>query len=231
VPEIFEDSANKNHRRRLREKFLRSGFSAFVDHEIVEILLTLSIPRKDVKGLAKFLLKTFGSIKGIFDADIGELMQIQGVGESTAVSLKIIRVANNLYMQKNYEDNQQFNSVDKAIELWKNRLANLKFEVFEVAYLDSGLRLIKNGIERLETGTAIMAAVFPRKVAEFAIRHNSTAIVIAHNHPAGSAEPSDYDERATRTLKTALQYLDIRLLDHIIISSSGAFSFKEHGLL
>jgi DNA repair protein RadC len=231
VVKLSEDSANENHRQRLREKFLRSEFSGFVDHEIVELLLTLSIPRKDVKGLAKVLLKTFGSIRGIFDADVSELMRIRGIGESTATSLKIIRVANTLYVQKSCEESQPFNSADKAVELWRSRLSNLKFEVFEVAYLDSGLRLIKDGIKRLETGTAVMAAVFPRKVAELAIRNNSTAVIVAHNHPGGPAEPSDHDERTTRTLKIALQYLDIRLLDHIIISSNGAFSFREHGLL
>ncbi|MDR1432733.1 MAG: DNA repair protein RadC [Puniceicoccales bacterium] len=230
-PPQGQGKGNDGHRNRLRKRFLRSGFVGFADHEIVELLLTLSIPRKDVKATAKHLLQTFGSLAGIFDADIGEVVQVKGIGQSTAVALRIIRAVNSLYLQEKIESEPAFDSVGKAIELWRSRLSCLKFEVVEVAYLNSSLRLMKDGIERLETGTASATVFYPRKIAETAIRHGATAVIIAHNHPTGPAEPSDYDERSTRTIKTALQYLDIRLLDHIIISSNDAFSFKEHGLL
>jgi DNA repair protein RadC len=140
---------NYGHRSRLRNKFVRSGFVNFNKYEIVELLLTVSIPRKDVKTIAKTLLKTFGSIKGIFDASIADLLQIKGVGESTAIALKIIRSINNLYLQEQLEDTPICNSVEKASTLWKNRLSDLTVEVLEVAYLDSSLRLMKDEIERL----------------------------------------------------------------------------------
>jgi DNA repair protein RadC len=210
---------------------VHSGFTSFSKHEIVELLLTLSIPRKDVKTIAKTLLQTFGSIKGIFDANIDDLVQIKGIGESTAVAFKIIRSVNNLYLQEQLEDTPVCNSVEKTSVLWKNRLSNLAVEVLEVAYLDSSLRLIKDGIERLETGTIVATTVYPRKIAEAALRRGARAIILAHNHPCGSAEPSDCDERNTRTIKIALQYLDIQLVDHIIVATSGTFSFKENGLL
>jgi DNA repair protein RadC len=210
---------------------MRSEFACFNEHEIIELLLTLSIPRKDVKTIAKTLLKTFGSIKGIFDASIDDLVQIKGIGESTAVALKVIRASNSLYLQEQLEWQPIFNSTDKVFTLWQNRLSNLTIEVLEVAYLDSALRLMKNGIERLETGTIAATVVYPRKVPEAALRRGARAVILAHNHPTGSAEPSDSDERSTRTLKIALQYLDITLVDHIIIASNGTFSFKENGLL
>ncbi|MDR2778909.1 MAG: DNA repair protein RadC [Puniceicoccales bacterium] len=228
---FFDKSINYGHRNRLRKKFMRSEFDCFNEHEIVELLLTLSIPRKDVKTIAKTLLKTFGSIKGIFDASISDLVQIKGIGESTAVALKIIRAINSLYLQEQFEGQPLLNSVDKVFMLWKNRLSSLAIEVLEIAYLDSALRLMKNGIERLETGTIAATAVCPRKVAEAALNRKARAIILAHNHPKGAAEPSDYDERNTRTIKIALQYLDIKLIDHIIIASDRAFSFKENGLL
>ncbi|MDR1595455.1 MAG: DNA repair protein RadC [Puniceicoccales bacterium] len=231
VSENTDNSVNHGHRSRLREKFLRSEFAGLCDYEIVELLLTLSIPRKDVKALAKKLLGTFGSLRNIFDAEVSDLTKVRGIGKSTAVALKVIRAVNVVYLREKLESGQVLDSSTKAIELWKNKLSNLKFEVVEVALLDSGLRLIKNGIERLETGTAAATTFYPRKIAEAAIRSNATAVIIAHNHPAGSAEPSDYDERSTRTIKTALQYLDVRLIDHVIISQNDAFSFKEHGLL
>ena len=224
-------NSSEGHRDRLRKKFLNSGFTGFSEHEIVELLLTFSIPRKDVKGTAKRLLQTFGSLMGIFDADVSDVVQVKGIGQSTAVALKIIRAVNSLYLQEKFESEPTFDSVDKAVELWRNRLSCLKFEVVEVAYLDSSLRLMKNGIERLETGTVSATAFYPRKIAETAIRHDAVAVIIAHNHTTGPATPSDYDERSTRTIKTALQYLDVRLIDHIIISANDAFSFKEHGLL
>jgi DNA repair protein RadC len=219
------------HRSRLREKFLRSEFACFCPHEIVELLLTLSIPRKDVKLLAKTLLKTFGSIRKILDANTEELMQITGVGQATIVSFKMIRAINSLYLYEKIEQGTSFDSVEKACELWKNRLSNLQIEVVEVAYLDSSLRLVKNGIERLETGTITMTTIRPRRIAEFALRNNSTAIIIAHNHPAGSAEPSYCDERNTKMLQIALKYLEIRLIDHIIVSKNETFSFKQNGVL
>jgi DNA repair protein RadC len=231
VSKVAADSLNENHRHRLREKFLRSEFGAFVDHEIIELMLTLSIPRKDVKGIAKILLRTFGSIRGIFDAEIADLMRVKGIGEATAVSLKIIPAMNNLYLQKCCEDGFQLDSVEKIGRLWRHRLSSLRIEVFEVAYLNSSLQLLPDGIERMESGTVTTAVVCPRKVAESAIRRNSTAILIAHNHPSGAAEPSDQDERTTKFLKSVLQPLGIRLIDHLIISPDASFSFLDHGMI
>jgi DNA repair protein RadC len=210
---------------------MRAEFSCFSQHEIVELMLTFSIPRRDVKRTAKILLKTFGSIAGIFDAEIGELEQIKGIGRATAISIKMIRAVNSLYLQEKFSSGTDIDSAEKAIALWRQRMSGLKVEVVEVAHMSSELRLMEDGIERLEEGTVASAVIYPRKIVESAMRRNSAAIMLCHNHTSGSADPSDCDERNTRALKTTLQHLDIALVDHIIISPIGAFSFRENGLL
>jgi DNA repair protein RadC len=122
---------------------MHSEFTYFDDYEIVELLLALINPRQDVKPLATMLLKTFGSIKGIFDASADELLRLKELGKSTAVALKVIRAINSLYLQKRFEGESTFDSFDKAFELWKNRLLNLEIDVLEIAYLNSNLQLMK----------------------------------------------------------------------------------------
>jgi DNA repair protein RadC len=224
-------SDNAGHRGRLRQRFMRSEFSCFSEHEVVELLLTFSIPRKDVKTTAKILLKTFGSLKGIFDASSDDLIQIKGIGPATAISIKMIRALNALYLQERFSSEIALDSTGKAIELWRNRVSGLPVEVVEVAYLDAELHLIADGIERMEVGTASASAIYPRKIVESAMRHNAVAIMICHNHTSGSPEPSDADERNTAALRAALRYMDIKLIDHIIVSPRGAFSFSENHML
>jgi DNA repair protein RadC len=221
----------KGHRSRLRRKFLQFGFDALCEHEIIELILTLSIPRQDVKGLAKKLLRTFGSIGNIFDAKAEKLVAMDGIGETTATAFKIMRAANVLYLQKKLEGGQSFHSTVAAMEFWRCRLSGLEMEVVEVACLDAELRLIENGLERLETGTVSATTVYPRKIAQLAVSRRCNALIIAHNHPSGPACPSDQDARVTRRLQMALLPLDIVLVDHVIVSRTDAFSFRDNSLL
>ena len=222
---------NFGHRRRLRERFLKTGLSGFSDHEVVELLLTIFIPRKDVKNVAKQALSKFSSLKGIFDAEVKDLMAINGIGEKSAISIKIIKAIHCLYFQQSCEDSVFFDDFEKVSKIWKARMSGLTFEVLEVAYLGQNLQLLKDGIERLENGTASSVSVYPRKIAEAAIMRHASAIILAHNHPKGTACPSDYDERVTRKIKSALQFLDIKLVDHIIIAGNDVFSFVQNNIL
>lgn len=228
---LQEKSSKFGHRNRLRLRFLKCGLAGFADYEIVELLLSFFIPRKDVKPLAKDMISHFGSLKNIFDAGIDELTAIDGIGEYAAIGIKFMKAVYPLYAQRVAEEMPAFDSVDLMSKLWKTRIGGLSQEVFEIAYLGSDLRILKDGIERMESGTAVRTMIYPRKIAEAALKRNASAIVIAHNHPNGSAIPSDSDERITRTIKIALQYLDIRLVDHIIISATDYFSFAQAGLL
>lgn len=219
------------HRQRLRERFLRAGFSGFADYEIVELLLTLAIPRRDVKPAAKALLARFGSVRGVLDAPAEELRRVDGLGEVAPVALRIVRETANLYLQQSAEGGEPLRDPETLGRFWRSRIGALPFEVFEVAYLDSAGRLLSDGVERLEEGTVDRATVYPRRILEAALRRNAAAIVVAHNHPNGEVEPSEQDKLLTRALYLASSTVAVRLLEHLVVSPERVFSFREAGLL
>lgn len=219
------------HRKRLRERFLQSGFAGFAEHETVELLLTLCIPRRDVKPAAKALLQRFGSVRAFLDAPASDIQKIAGIGKVAPVALRIVRETATLYLQQQAEQATVLGSAESLAIFWRSRLGGLKNEVFEVAYLDSASKLIRNGVETLVEGTVDRAAVYPRRVIEAALRRGATAIVCAHNHPNGDVRPSEQDKLLTRALVLASNTIEIKLLDHMIISSDAVFSFRKEGLL
>jgi len=219
------------HRKRLRERFLRSGFAGFADHEVVELLLTLAIPRSDVKLPAKALIAKFGNLRGILDAPMEELQRVDGIGTVTPIALRIIREVANLYLQQIAEGQESFTNPEHLHQFWRTRIGALPNEVFEVGFLDSGYRLLRDGVERLEEGTVDRASVYPRKVAEAALRHKAAALVFAHNHPNGEVQPTEQDKVLTRALVLAVNTLQIKVLDHLVVSADKVFSFRKEGLL
>jgi DNA repair protein RadC len=219
------------HRQRLRERFLKSGFAGFGEHEVVELLLTLCIPRRDVKGCAKALLDRFGRLRAILDAPISELQHVAGIGEVAPVALRVIREAANLYLQQKAEDATVLASPDSLKIFWRSRLGGLRNEVFEVAYLDSSHRLMRGGVETIEEGTVDRAAVYPRRLMEAALRRGAAAVVVAHNHPNGNVTPSEQDKVLTKALLLAATALQVKIIDHLIVSPDDVFSFREAGLL
>jgi len=226
-----ESAGNQGHRRRLRERFLKSGFAGFGEHEIVELLLTLCVPYRDTKPAAKALLQRFGSLRAVMDAPMSELRQIAGIGEVAPVALRIIRETASLYLQQQAEETTVLASPDALTTFWRSRLGGLRNEVFEVAYLDSAYKLIRNGVETLEEGTVDRAAVYPRRVIEAALRRGAVALVCAHNHPNGDVRPSDQDKVLTRALVLAANTVQIKMLDHLIVSQDAVFSFRKESLL
>ena len=219
------------HRQRLREKFLKNGLQAFAPYEVLELLLTLAIPRSDVKIPAKELIKKFGSVKGVLDAPIEELQKVSGLGKVAPVALKIIKETVSLYLKEAAEAQVSLDSFETLEHFWQSQIGPLENEVFQVAYLDSGYRLLKDGIATLSDGTVDRAAVYPRKVIEQALRRGAAAIVLAHNHPNGNASPSEQDKLLTRSLVLAAATIDVTVLDHLIVTSNSVFSFKKEGLL
>jgi DNA repair protein RadC len=219
------------HRQRLRQRFLKSGFAGMAEHEVVELLLTLAIPRKDVKKPAKELLARFGSLGGILDAPFEDLRKVPGIGMVAPVAFRIIHEAANLYLQQKAETETSLAFPETLYEFWRARFGSLRDEVFEVAYLDSGYRLLRDGVERLEEGTVDRAAVYPRKVMEAALRRGAAALVFAHNHPSGDVTPSEHDKILTKALVLAASTLQIKIHDHLIVSKEHVFSFRKEGLL
>lgn len=219
------------HRQRLRERFVKSGFDGMAEHEIVEILLTLTLPRKDIKKPAKDLLARFGDLRGILDASADELKTIYGIGAVAPIAFRIIKEAANLYLQQRTEKGNCLANEEAMIAFWRSRLGGLKHEVFEVAYLDSGYRLLKDGVDRIEEGTVDRATIYPRKVMESALQKRASVLILAHNHPNSNVQPSEQDKTLTRALMLAAETLQIKIHDHLIISLDEFFSFRRAGLL
>ena len=219
------------HRKRLRDRFLKVGFEGMGDYEVIELILTLAIPRKDVKEPAKDLIKKFGNLKGILDARLDELRGSEGIGEIAAVALKIIRSVATTYLQQNAEGREIFSDPLKLAAYWRMRIGSLPNEVFQVGYLDSAYRLLRDGVETLEEGTIDRATVYPRRMVESALRQGASALVLAHNHPNGIVQPTEQDKLLTRALVLAAETVQLKIVDHLIVSAEAVFSFREAGLL
>lgn len=219
------------HRQRLRERFLRSGLDGLSDYEVVELLLTLAIPRSDVKQPAKALIARFGNLRGILDAPIEELRGVSGIGCVTPVALQIIKAAATLYLQQGGEGRESLADPTRLAEFWRMRIGALPNEIFEVAYLDSGYRLLRDGVDTLEEGTIDRATVYPRRVIEAALKRGAAAVVLAHNHPSANLTPSEHDKLLTRAIVLAAETVHLKVVDHLIVSADETFSFRKAGLL
>jgi DNA repair protein RadC len=219
------------HRQRLRDRFEKVGLAGLAEHEVVELMLTLAIPRVDVKEQAKALLRRFGNLKGIMDAPLGELRKAAKIGTVAPVAIKIIKELAALYLQQGAEGSDVLAEPAKLANLWRMRIGGLPNEVFEVTYLDSAYRPLRDGVELLEEGTIDRATVYPRKVIEAALKRGAAAIVLAHNHPNGAVAPTEQDKLLTRAIVLAAETVRLRVVDHLIVSAQETFSFKKAGLL
>jgi DNA repair protein RadC len=217
------------HRQRLKEKYLTCGLEGFHDYEIMELLLTYGIPRKDVKEPAKELLKRFGGLKGILDAGIDELREVQGITAHTAVLVKLVKEISAAYLLQKAQERPQISCTAELIDFCKTAMGALKDEEFRVCYLDAQNRII--AVETVQEGIVNQAVVYPRKVLERALQWKASAIILVHNHPSGHVRPSDADIRLTRTIQETARTLDILVHDHLIIGENRFFSFREEGLM
>ena len=219
------------HRKRLRDRFFHSGISAFAPHELVELLLMLAIPRRDVKPLAKAMIARFGSLRAIVDAESEDLLAVKGVTEITVFALKFMRSLIPLYLQSPLTQSSLTNTPQLLEQLWRSRLGHENQEVFEIAHFDAGLRLLQDGIITHSRGSQDQSAVFPGEVIKQALKLNAFAIAFAHNHPSGDPTPSDQDKLLTRQLVLAATTVNIKVIDHLIISRDRCLSFRKEGLL
>ena len=216
------------HRKRLREKFLESGFSGFLDYEIVELLLTLGTPRKDCKQTAKDAIEKFKSLKGVLDADISELTTINGIGSSNAIGLTLFKAIAERYSKEKISFKILLNSSKLVAEYLQSKIGNKKEEHFMILYFDTRNKLIN---EEISIGTLNASLVHPREVFKKAIRDNVAQIIIAHNHPSGDSKPSEDDISTTKRLIDTGKLVGISIIDHLIITSGNYFSFKEKGMV
>jgi DNA repair protein RadC len=215
------------HRRHLRERFLKHGLRGFADYEKVEVLLTLCLPRRDVKPLAKMLLERFGSLKGVLEATAEELREMPGIGTVVPTAFQIIRQAVELYLEEQAEDRIVLSNSTAVEHYWRVRFRGIRHEVFEIALLDSQLRLLKDGIHSLEEGTVDRVVVWPRKVMEVALQFGASAFIVAHNHPSDDPSPSAQDQLLTQKILEAAESLGIRFIDHLIFGGARCHSMRR----
>ncbi|RMG74786.1 MAG: DNA repair protein RadC [Nitrospirae bacterium] len=217
------------HRERLRQRLLQGGINALKDYESLELLLTYAIPRKDTKPVAKALIERFGSLRGVFEADAEELLRVRGVGERTATFLKIVRTVFEYSLKEDVLKKPLFNSPDRVIEYLKLSLGADPNEQFRLLLLDNQNRLLRE--VTLSEGTVDQAHVYPRRVIEEALKHKASGLILVHNHPGGRESPSEADIKLTRKILNLASELNLRLLDHLIVTKNSYFSFKSEGLL
>ncbi len=217
------------HRKRLKERYLLSGLHAFQDHEVLELFLGYGLPRRDVKPLAKDLLASFGTLKAVLDAEVGDLSAFPGLGQHTAILIKLVKDLSARYLMEKARTKTQISCTTELIDYCKTRLGGLKDEQFCVIYLDAQNQLID--MEKVQQGIVNQAVVYPRQVLETALRRKASALILVHNHPSGNVRPSDADIRLTRTIQEAAKMLEILVHDHVIIGENRFFSFREEGIL
>lgn len=222
-------SLSEGHRERLRTRFAKSGLDTFAEYEVAEILLTLLIPRRDVKPAAKYLINRFGNLRGVLDATSDALSDTPGIGPSTATKIVILRQILDRYLQQRATASHPLADSQVLEEYFRVRIGKLTVETFRVAFLDTAYRLLTD--EELERGTVDRASVYPRQVIDAAMRHGASRLVLAHNHPNGDVQPSEQDKTLTRAIVLAGAPLDIEVFDHFIVSANDVFSFRKAGLL
>jgi len=217
------------HRKRLREKFIRSGLAGFSDYEIIELLLTLGSPRKDCKQQAKEVIKKFKTLRGALEAPPEELQEIDGIGPHSAFGVRLMQEVAREFLKEKIIDKPIYKSPKELFDYLYHSMRDLKKEIFKVIYLNNQNQIID--IADLFEGTINSSSISPREVIEGAIKCNAASLVFAHNHPSGSPEPSRSDKEVTRDLVYAGSIMRIKVLDHIIIGGNKYFSFASEGLI
>jgi len=217
------------HRKRLRNRFLQAGLDGFLDYEIIELLLTLGTPLKDCKQMAKEAIKMFKGLQGVLDASFDELQRIKGIGPSNAFGIKLFRAISEKYAREKLSKKILFNSAQAVVDYLREKVGKEKKEHFLVLSLDTRNYLIRESI--VSVGTLNANLVHPREVFKEAIDSRAASIILAHNHPSGDPEPSEDDLTITKRLTEAGKIMGIDVLDHIIVTKTKVFSFKEKKLI
>ncbi len=217
------------HRERLRQRFLKSGAEGFQDYELLEMILFSVIPRRDVKLLAKQLLKEFGGISGVLGASITDLQKVKGLSENAAVFFKTVQALTQKMLRNDIEKKPLLGSWQKLLDYCYVAMAHEKREHFRVLFLNRKNQLMADEVQQV--GTVDHTPVYPREIVRRALELGATAMILVHNHPSGDPSPSDSDIAMTEEIIKAAAALDILVHDHLIISQSGHISFKSLGLL
>lgn len=217
------------HRQRLKKRFMRDKGKSMDDYELLELLLTFSIPRRDVKPLAKQLLNTFTNIAGVLTAEDEKLKHISGLGPNSIVLFKTILSLSSRVLQQNIEHKHIIASWQDMIDYCQILMKHEKKEQVRVLYLDHRHHLLCDELQ--QTGTVNHSTIYPREILKRALDLGASGIILVHNHPTGNSKPSKEDIAVTQTIYQASMHLGIKLHDHLIVAGNNITSFRSHGLL
>lgn len=217
---------HEGHRQRLRERFRREGLDNFQPHEVLELLLFYARARGDVNPLAHALLDTFGSLRGVLEAPVEQLMAVPGVGGETATLIAAMVPMFRRYELCICEERERLRNCAEVKEYCRALLTGLRKERFYVLSVSTQMRVI--GQRMVAEGSLSEVPAYPRQVVETALNHNAYGVILCHNHPGGDVRPSKGDIDVTCNLEMVLSRLGIALIDHIIISDGEVYSMMEH---
>jgi len=215
TPEKAAVDDRAGHRQRLRERFARNGLDGLQEYEAVELLLSYAIMRRDVKPLAKALLRQYGSVEKLLDAPAAELVDQHGMGQSSALLIRLVRELCAKYLEQRARNVNVLEDPGSIEDFARMKLGGSSRETLMTIYLNARSHII--GYD-LTPGTVNRAAIYLRELAKQALLCNATAVVLAHNHPSGICLPSPEDVRLTVSVRTALATFGIRLVDHLIVT-------------
>ncbi|MFV2051147.1 RadC family protein [Aliiroseovarius sp. YM-037] len=219
----------KDHRKRLRTRFMEGGADAMPEYELLELVLFRAIPRQDVKPIARLLLDTFGDFNRVLSANPDRLRQVKGVGEAVVQELKIVEAAAHRMARSKVIHRPVISSWDQVLDYCHTTMAHRETEQFRVLYLDRKNVLIAD--EEQARGTVDHVPVYPREVVKRALELNASALILVHNHPSGDPTPSDADITMTNQIRDAAEALGLTLHDHLIVGRSCELSFRSSGYL
>ena len=232
-PKAADDGAESPHylahRRRLKARFLKAGAEALQDYEIIELLLFAAIHRRDVKPVAKRLLKRFGSLGAVLSAPPERLCEVTGIGEASVVALKVVQAAALALMREEITGRPVLGSWDRVVGYCRAAMAHEAAEQFRILFLDNRNALIADEVQ--QKGTVDHTPVYPREVVKRALELGAAALIMVHNHPSGDTTPSAADIEMTRQVESAAKAVGLTLHDHFIVGRAGYTSFKSKGLL
>jgi DNA repair protein RadC len=224
-----EKKMHEGHREKLKQRFLKEGLNAFEDHQVLEMLLFYTIPRRDTNEMAHRLLNKYGTLESLFDASPEDLMQKGGVTPNTAIFLSMVPQLARKYMLIKQGKRPVLDSSVKAGNYVISLFIGKNYEAFYVICLNSQNKI--NHTALVHEGTINEAPVYPRLIVETALRYKASSVILAHNHPGGSLKPSNADIEVTKKICNALKTISINVIDHMICAGNAYFSFAEQGLL
>ena len=232
----MSEKDNQGHRERIKEKFLKNGIDGFAEYEILELLLTYCIPRKDTKPIAKELLNKFKSLDNVFKADFDKLSAVDGLGKNSIAFLKLIGDLPSIIYKDELKNKKLVNkeilkisNKDILLNYLRNKIGYEEKEKFYVIYLSSSNEVIE--FEENSVGTLDRSSVYPREIYKKIINLNAKSIILAHNHPSDNITPSKSDIELTNEIAKGLKNFGALLIEHIIITKNSYFSFLEEGLI